>query len=101
VRAAAHAPNDSEEPYRVGVARPTPPSDDLGYAPISIERGVWPEETEEETPMFYSLFLVLFIVLFLVWVLGWFAFHIAGGLIHILLIVAVISLIVHFARGRP
>jgi len=51
--------------------------------------------------MFFSLFLGLFIVLVVVWVLGWFAFHVAGGLIHILLIVAVISLIVHFARGRP
>jgi len=51
--------------------------------------------------MFFSLFLGLFIVLLVVWVLGWFAFHVAGGLIHILLIVAVISLIVHFARGRP
>jgi hypothetical protein len=27
-------------------------------------------------------------------------FHIAGGLLHILLIVAVISLILHFVRGR-
>ena len=51
--------------------------------------------------MFFSLFLVLFIVLFAVWVLGWFTFHVAGGLIHLLLLVAVISLIVHFARGRP
>jgi hypothetical protein len=51
--------------------------------------------------MFFSSFLTLFIVLFVAWVLGWFAFHVAGGLIHILLIVAVISLIVHFARGRP
>ncbi len=51
--------------------------------------------------MFFSLFLVLFIVLIAVWVLGWLAFHVAGGLIHIVLIVAAISLIVHFARGRP
>jgi len=51
--------------------------------------------------MFFSVFLVLFIVLFAVWVLGWFTFHVAGGLIHLLLLVAVISLIVHFARGRP
>ena len=51
--------------------------------------------------MFFSSFLILFIVLFVAWVLGWFAFHVAGGLIHILLIVAVISLIVHFARGHP
>jgi hypothetical protein len=56
---------------------------------------------EKETRMFFSLFLVLFIVLFVAWIVGWFAFHVAGGLIHLLLIVAFISLIVHFARGRP
>jgi Family of unknown function (DUF5670) len=28
-------------------------------------------------------------------------FHVAGGLIHLLLVIAVISLIVHFVRGRP
>ena len=51
--------------------------------------------------MFFSWFLILFVVLFVAWVLGWIAFHVAGGLIHLLLIVAVISLIVHLARGRP
>jgi uncharacterized protein DUF5670 len=59
------------------------------------------EKAEKETPMFFSWFLILFIVLVVAWVLGWFAFHVAGGLIHILLVVAVISVIVHFARGRP
>jgi len=48
-----------------------------------------------------EMFLGLFIVLLVAWLLGWAAFHIAGGLIHLLLIVAVISLIVHFVRGRP
>jgi hypothetical protein len=48
----------------------------------------------------YSMFLILFVVLLLAWLLGFLAFHIAGGLIHLLLIVAVISLIVHFMRGR-
>lgn len=51
--------------------------------------------------MFFSLFLIVFIVCFVAWVLGGFVFHVAGGLIHILLVVAFISLIVHFARGRP
>ena len=32
--------------------------------------------------------------------LGLGAFHVAGGMIHLLLIVAAISLIVHFVRGR-
>ena len=47
------------------------------------------------------MFLVLFIVLLVAWLLGWAAFHVAGALIHLLLIVAVISLVVHFVRGRP
>jgi hypothetical protein len=46
------------------------------------------------------MFLILFVVLLVAWVLGWFAFHAAGALIHVLLIVAVISLVVHFVRGR-
>lgn len=46
------------------------------------------------------MFLILFIVLVVMWLLGWAAFQVAGGLIHLLLIVAVISLIVHFVRGR-
>src|SRR5215813_12079374 len=60
-----------------------------------------PEEPERKTRMFLSSSLTASIVLLVGWVLGWLAFHIAGGLIHTLLIVVVISLIVHFARGRP
>jgi len=44
------------------------------------------------------MFLTLFAVLLVVWVLGFFAFHVAGGLIHLLLIFAVISLVMHFFR---
>jgi len=47
-----------------------------------------------------SIFLILFFVLGICWVVAWAAFHVAGAAIHILLVVAVISLIVHFARGR-
>jgi hypothetical protein len=46
------------------------------------------------------MFMALFIVLLVAWLLGWVAFHVAGGMIHLLLIVAIISLIVHFMRGR-
>lgn len=46
------------------------------------------------------MFLVLFIVLLLAWILGFVAFHVASGLIHLLLIVAFISLVVHFFTGR-
>ena len=46
------------------------------------------------------MFLALFVVLLVLCLLGFFAFHVAGGLIHLLLILAVISLVVHFFRGR-
>jgi hypothetical protein len=46
------------------------------------------------------MFLVLFVILVVLWLLGFLAFHVAGGLIHLLLIVAVIALVLHFVRGR-
>ena len=42
----------------------------------------------------------LAVILIVMWLLGFFALHISSFLIHILLIVAVISLIMHFMRGR-
>jgi hypothetical protein len=45
------------------------------------------------------MFIGLFILLLVAWVLGWTVFHVAGGLIHLLLVIAVISLILHFVRG--
>jgi hypothetical protein len=46
------------------------------------------------------MFLALFMILLVMWLLGLFAFHVASGLIHLLLIIAVISLVAHFFRGR-
>ena len=46
------------------------------------------------------MFLTLFVILLVMWLLGFFAFHVASGLIHILLIIAVISLLFHLFRGR-
>lgn len=46
------------------------------------------------------MFIGIFVVLLILWLLGFTAFHVAGGLIHILLVLAVISLIMHFVRGR-
>lgn len=46
------------------------------------------------------MFLLIFGVLFVIWLLGFTAFHVASGLIHLLLIFAVISLVMHFVRGR-
>lgn len=40
------------------------------------------------------------VVLLIAWLLGLTAFHVAGGFIHILLVLALISVVMHFVRGR-
>jgi Family of unknown function (DUF5670) len=47
------------------------------------------------------MLLTIAIIILILWALGAFAFHIGGGLIHILLVVALIVFIVNFVRGRP
>ena len=46
------------------------------------------------------IFLVLFFVFVIGWLLAWAAFHVAGGGIHILLVLAVVWLLAHFMRRR-
>lgn len=40
------------------------------------------------------------LVLLVLWLLGFLAFHVTSGVIHILLALALISIIIHFLRGR-
>lgn len=40
------------------------------------------------------------LVLLVMWLLGFVAFHVSSGVIHILLVLAIISIIIHFLRGR-
>jgi hypothetical protein len=44
------------------------------------------------------MLLALFVVLLIVWLLGGFVFKVAGAMIHLLLILAVIALVLHFLR---
>jgi len=46
------------------------------------------------------MLLVIALVLFLLWILGFTAFHVTTGLIHLLLLLAVISLVWHLVAGR-
>jgi hypothetical protein len=46
-----------------------------------------------------SIFTILFVLLLIAWILGWGVFHVASAMIHLLLIVALISLVLHFVRG--
>ena len=40
------------------------------------------------------------VILFILWLLGFAVFHVAGGLIHLLLVIAVIVIIFRLITGR-
>ena len=46
------------------------------------------------------MFLVLAVVLFVLWIGGFLVFKTAGLLIHLLLLFAIISVVMHFISGR-
>jgi hypothetical protein len=39
------------------------------------------------------------LVLIVLWLLGFLAFHVSAGMIHILLVVGLVLLVLHFVRG--
>ena len=47
------------------------------------------------------MFLILAVVLIILWLGGFFVLHISSFLIHLLIIFAVISFIMHFVTGKP
>lgn len=46
------------------------------------------------------MFVTLAIILALAWLFGFVVFHVASWAIHLLLIFALISFVMHFFRGR-
>jgi hypothetical protein len=46
--------------------------------------------------MLYTIAIILLIL----WALGFFAFHVAGGLIHVLIVVAVVMILINLLSGR-
>ena len=45
------------------------------------------------------MLLILAIILLVAWLAGFLVFHVTSGLIHIIVVVAVILFILHFVRG--
>jgi len=41
------------------------------------------------------------VILFILWILGFFVVNVGGGLIHILLVIAVIVIVYRLVTGRP
>jgi len=42
----------------------------------------------------------LAVILLVAWLLGWGVFHVAGGLIHVLLVIAVVVFLINLISGR-
>lgn len=47
-----------------------------------------------------NLLYVIAVILIIAWLLGMFAFHVTGGLIHTLLVIAAIVIIVRVIQGQ-
>lgn len=47
-----------------------------------------------------NILYIIAVILVIGWLLGMFAFHVTGGLIHALLVIAVILIIVNLVGGR-
>ena len=47
------------------------------------------------------MLLTVAIIILILWALGFLAFHVTSALIHILLVIGIIVLVLHFVRGRP
>lgn len=50
--------------------------------------------------MLAGILWAVVVVLVVLWLLGWLALHIGGGLIHLLLVIAVIVLLYNLFVGR-
>ena len=46
------------------------------------------------------MLLVLAVILLVAWLMGFVAFHVATGLVHILLLIALVAFVMHFVTGR-
>ena len=46
------------------------------------------------------MLIALAVILAIAWLLGFTVFHVASAAIHLLIVLAVVALIVHFVQGR-
>lgn len=58
------------------------------------------QSSQGGNPMRFGPFLVLAALLFLAWIGGFVMFHVASALIHVLLVLALLSIVFHFLTGR-
>jgi hypothetical protein len=60
----------------------------------------WPHSHRPPGRKEEDMFGIIAGVLIVLWLLGFLAFHVTSGLIHIVLVIGLILLVVHFVTGR-
>lgn len=90
-------PNRTGQMSPLGGEREAPPS--TGGPTYALRRSTARTAAPHPTENSHML-LYLAIALFVLWALGFLAFHITVAAFHVILLVAVIALIMHFVRGR-
>jgi hypothetical protein len=46
------------------------------------------------------MFIALAVILGLAWMLGFGVFHVASAAVHVLVVLAIVSVVLHFVRGQ-
>lgn len=63
-----------------------------------IKVDIYPKHTPLKRTIMGNLLYAIAVILILGWLIGFFGFH-AGGLIHILLVIAVVAVLLRLIRG--
>lgn len=58
--------------------------------------GRWVVDSNREVRVLWTLVVIILVL----WLLGWMVFEVAGGLIHLLLVVALIVIVYRLVTGR-
>jgi hypothetical protein len=74
-------------------------SADHAYASEIVEDGSRVTRSNAVRRINKEMLWTIFVVLLILWLLG-FSLHVAGGLIHLLLVIAVVVLIINLVTGR-
>lgn len=57
-------------------------------------------ERHQNISIMSGLLYLIAVILIIAWILGFFVFHVSGGLIHILLVIAIIAVLLRLIRGE-
>jgi len=80
----------------------------FGTVLFGVWKGVWKHLVKQKARLHYlqtsilrrtNMLWTIFVVLLILWLLG-FSLHVAGGLIHLLLVVALVVLVINLMGGR-